>query len=84
MKAAWIILLISAVTDFVINTGSSLMAAMVATGSAVMPMKAVVVLAVVGGLVQMSRTIQQALKSDQLPAGQLLPPSQSVTPPQQQ
>lgn len=73
MKVAWIVLLINGFTDFVINTGSSLMAAMVATGNAVMPARAVVVLAVIGGLVQMSRTIQQALKSDQTPAGQLFP-----------
>jgi hypothetical protein len=50
-------------TDFVINAGTSLMAAMVATGSAALPSKAVMILAVIGGSVQMSRTVQQALKS---------------------
>lgn len=73
VKLAWLILLISAFTDFVINTGSSIMAAMMATGNAVMPARAVVILAVIGGLVQMSRTVQQALKADSAPAGQLFP-----------
>lgn len=72
MKIAWIILLISALTDFVINTGTSLMAAMVATGSATVPTRAVLILAFVGGLVQMSRTIQQALKATQSGAEALL------------
>lgn len=75
MKIAWIVLIISALTDFVINTGTSVMAAMMATGNAVMPARAVIFLAVIGGLVQFSRTIQQALKADASPAGQLFPPA---------
>lgn len=63
MKLEWLILIVSALTDFVINAGTSLMAAMVATGSASMPSKAVIILSVVGGLVAMSRTIQSALKT---------------------
>lgn len=63
MRTAWIVLLISALTDFVINAGTSVMAAMVATGAASVPSKAVLLLSVLGGLVSMSRTIQQALKA---------------------
>lgn len=63
MKSAWIILIISAFTDFIINAGTSLMAAMVATGSASIPSRAVLLLAILGGVVSMSRTIQQALKA---------------------
>lgn len=39
------------------------MAAMVATGAATIPSRAVLLLSLLGGLVSMSRTIQQALKS---------------------
>lgn len=63
MKVAWLILLVSAFTDLVINSGTALMAAMVATGSAQLPTKGVVLLAVIGGIVAGSRTIQQALKA---------------------
>lgn len=63
-KAAWIILLISAGTDLLINTGSALGAAMVATGNASVPSKAVIILAIITGVVAAARTIQQALKSE--------------------
>ncbi len=72
MKIAWIILIISALTDFIINAGTSLMSAMVATGNASLPSKAVLILAMIGGLVQMARTLQHALHSDQFPEGKLL------------
>ena len=62
MKVAWVILLISALTDFLINAGTSLMAAMMATGSATMPGKAVVLVIMIGCIVQAARTVQQALK----------------------
>jgi hypothetical protein len=62
-RVAWIILIISALTDLIINAGTSIMAAMMATGNASLPTKAVWILAAVGGLVQMARTIQQALKT---------------------
>jgi hypothetical protein len=75
MKTAWAILLISAFTDFIVSAGTSLTSAMVATGKAEMPARAVIVLALLGGLVQLARTIQGALKSDQTPAGQLTKPS---------
>lgn len=83
MKLAWIVLIISALTDFVINTGTSLMAAMVATGKAQMPAKAVVVLAIIGGAVQLARTFQQALKADTSPAGLLFPTPKPPAPVQQ-
>lgn len=63
MKIAWIILIISAFTDFVITTGTSVGTAMVATGNAQLPTHAVTLLAVLGGLVSAARTIQQALKN---------------------
>lgn len=63
MKQAWIVLLVSAFTDFIINAGTALTSAMVATGNAAMPSKAVVILALIGGLVAFSRTVQQALKA---------------------
>ena len=63
MKIAWIIVLISAFTDFVITMGTGLSAAMVATDSAAMPSGASVLLCVIGGLVQAARTVQQALKA---------------------
>lgn len=63
MKTAWTVLIISALTDMIINIGTSLAAAMVATGSATMPSDAVILLSVIGGLVAAARTIQQALKA---------------------
>lgn len=63
MKTAWSVLLVSALTDFLILTGTSLSAAMVATGTAAMPNKAVVMLSLIGGVMAFSRTIQQALKT---------------------
>ncbi len=59
------ILLVSAGTDFVINFGTALTAAMVAQGEAVLPSVPVLILSALGGLVAFARTIQQALKSQQ-------------------
>ncbi len=55
-------LIISAFTDFVITAATAVTSAMVSTGSADFPSKAVTLLAVLGGLVSAARTIQQALK----------------------
>ncbi len=63
MKQAWAILLISAITDLIITAGTSLTAAMMATGMAQIPNKATVVVILAGGAVSMARTIQQALKA---------------------
>lgn len=63
MKTAWAILLISALTDFIISAGTAITAAMVATGSAQMPDTPVIVLSVIGGVVAFARTVQQALKN---------------------
>lgn len=63
MKIAWLVLLISAFTDFVITAGGSLTAAMIATGSASLPNHAVILFACLLGSVAMARTIQQALKA---------------------
>lgn len=63
MRYAWIILLISALTDFGINAIPVIMAAMMATGSATVPSKAIIILAVLTGSLAGLRTIQQALKA---------------------
>jgi hypothetical protein len=55
--------LISALTDGVITAGSALIAAMIGSGVAAMPSKAVWIVCLVGGVVQAARTIQQALKA---------------------
>ena len=64
MKTAWTILVISAFTDLVINSGTALMAAMVATKEVTMPSGPVWLLAAVGGIVSAARTVQQALKAN--------------------
>ena len=63
MKSEWAVLIISALTDMIISTGTALTAAMVATGEARIPNEAVIVLAAIGGIVAAARTIQQALKT---------------------
>jgi hypothetical protein len=63
LKTAWFILIISSITDFIITTATALTSAMVAMGNAELPGRAVVLLAVLGGAVSASRTIQQALKA---------------------
>lgn len=71
MKSEWSVLLISAVTDMIINMGTALAAAMIATGSAQMPSRAVLLLSAIGGLVAGARTIQQALKATPQAAAKL-------------
>lgn len=63
MKVAWTILLISALTDCLVTAATALTSAMVATGKAEMPNKAVLFLGLLGGIVAAGRTIQQALKT---------------------
>ncbi len=63
MKIAWLVLIISAFTDFIITTGTAITSAMVGTMSAQLPNKGVMLLAITGGVVSAARTIQQALKS---------------------
>lgn len=62
-KTQWLIIGISAFTDSVISGASALTAAMVAGDMVQMPNRAVVVIALLGGLVAFARTIQQALRS---------------------
>ncbi len=66
MRDTWIIVLISAFTDSIILMGTSLSAAMVSMGSPELPSRAVLMLTGIGGLVAFARTIQQALKSEQI------------------
>lgn len=63
MKLAWIVLLISAFTDFIITVATGLTAAMVESASGQLPTYPTLLLAVLGGLVAAARTIQQALKA---------------------
>lgn len=63
MKIAWLTLIISAVTDFIITAATALTTAMVSTGTAELPGKAVLLLALLGGVVSGARTVQQALKA---------------------
>lgn len=63
MRVAWTILLISALTDFIITMATGLTAAMLTTGTAMMPSKATWLVCMLGGAMQAARTIQGALKS---------------------
>jgi hypothetical protein len=63
VKSEWVALIITALTDLIISAGTALMSAMVATGSAQIPNDAVIVLALLGGIVAGARTMQQALKT---------------------
>ncbi len=62
MNSARFVLLITALTDFIISAGTALGTAMVAQGNAQIPGAAVIILAVIGGVVAGARTVQQALK----------------------
>lgn len=62
MKIQWTIVLISALTDFMIVMGGCLSGAMIAVGTTVMPSQAVFLLGFILGAVAAARTIQQALK----------------------
>ncbi len=66
MKTEWLILIVSAMTDAIINAGTSLTAAMLATGSATLPSHAVLILSIVGGCVSAARTIQQGIRVNPL------------------
>jgi len=63
VKIAWLVLLISAGSDFIIAAGGCLTTAIVAHGTAEMPSWAVLLLCVSTGLVSGARTIGQALKA---------------------
>lgn len=63
MKTAWIILLISAMTDFGIVVSAGIASAMVATGDVSMPSAPVIILNVMLASGAALRTIQQALKN---------------------
>ncbi len=59
-----VVLIVSAVTDFIIATGTALTAAMVAKGDAMLPSSPVIVLSVIGGTIAAARTVQQSLRKD--------------------
>lgn len=63
MKSAWLVLIITAVTDFGNTAATGLIAAMMATGTAELPTRAAIIVICLGGVVAAGRTIQQALKA---------------------
>ncbi len=63
MKRAWIVLLISAMTDALLLVTGGVSSAMAATGVVSMPSKPVVVINLLFGAAAFFRTIQQALKA---------------------
>lgn len=65
MSKQWVILLVSAGTDFVIASGTALTAAMVAKGDAMLPSWPVIILSVTGGLIAFARTVQQNLRKEE-------------------
>jgi hypothetical protein len=63
MKIAWTILIISALTDFMISFGTALSAAMVVNQAVGMPGAPAILISALGGMIVASRTVQQALKA---------------------
>ncbi len=72
MKSAWAILLISGLTDFIISFGNALVAAMVEGKTGELPGAPSLLIASLGALVALARTIQQGLKASVPNAAQLL------------
>lgn len=58
----WLLLLVSAVTDFTVVAGSTLTGAMLATGQATLPSQGVWLLAIVAGLVAAGKEMRSMLK----------------------
>ena len=65
MNKQWVILAVSAGTDFIIASGTALTAAMVAKGDAMLPSWPVIILSAVGGLIAFARTLQQSLRKEE-------------------
>ncbi len=63
MKKAWIVLIISALTDAFLLVAGGVTSAMAATGVISMPSKPVVLINLLFGWMAFARTIQQALKA---------------------
>ena len=63
MKTAWAVLLISALTDFIISFGNALVSAMVEGKTGELPSYASLLIASMGALVAFARTVQQGLKA---------------------
>jgi hypothetical protein len=63
LKRAWVILIISALTDAFLVAAAGVSSAMIATGVATMPSTPVVVVNALFGGMAFARTIQQALKA---------------------
>ena len=63
----WLIILISAVTDFVVVAGSTVVGAMLATGQTTMPSKSVWLLSLLSGLIQAGKEVRSSLKLPDVP-----------------
>lgn len=63
VKVAWVVLLLTALTDFVLSFGTALSAAMVVNQVVGMPSAPAILISAIGGLMVACRTIQQALKT---------------------
>ncbi len=64
MKSNWFVLIISALTDFIIVAGTALTSAMMAKGTAEIPTAPILLLVAIGGTMAMARTIQQGIRSE--------------------
>ena len=63
----WLILAISALTDFLVVAGSTVLGAMLATGQTTLPTKAVWLLSLMSGLVAAAKEVRAALKLPEVP-----------------
>ncbi len=64
MSKEWVIIFVSAGTDFIIASGAALTAAMLAKGDAMLPSYPVLLISFLGGATAFARTVQQALRKD--------------------
>ena len=63
MKIAWLVLLITALTDFTLTFATGLSTAMATSHVVGLPDIGTILIAALGGVVVASRTVQQALKA---------------------
>ena len=63
MKFAWIVLIISGLTDALIVIVNGLTSAMVSTSAVAMPSRPVILINILFGVAALARTVQQALKA---------------------
>ncbi len=66
---AWLLILISSITDFVIVSGSTVLGAMLATGNTGIPPKSVWILAGLSGLIAAAKEVRSLLHLSPVEAG---------------